>query len=330
MSDRMRPVPFSGLLERIAGELRNHGSIFGIDSSLFFEDRGRKKAKVFLQECSVPVGPAAGPHTQLAQNIIAAYLSGARFIELKTVQIMDRLEIEKPCIDARDEGYNVEWSTEFTLEKAADEYIKAWIILHILEGAMKGRIQEKPSFIFNASVGYNLEGIKQERMQTFINTISDASGDLFDDYIAEAESLLEDNIFEGTNWEGSALKAAKDLDRISDRIASSPSGGLVIYDYKKGSAFSSADLGDKSLQFYIYRFLAERELHRHVERAAFVTIADCRISDADLSLGDDGMLSVLDEAADGMRNGRWIAIPDDGRCGRCGFRTICRRRFSVQ
>ena len=120
------------------------------------------------------------------------------------------------------------------------------------------------------------------------------------------------------------------LEGKADRIASSPSGGLVIYDYKKGSTFSSADLGDKSLQFYISRFLAERELHRHVERAAFVTIADCRISDADLSLGDDGMLSVLDEAADGMRNGRWIAIPDDGRCGRCGFRTICRRRFSVQ
>ena len=221
MSDRMRPVPFSGLLERIAGELRNHGSIFGIDSSLFFEDRGRKKAKVFLQECSVPVGPAAGPHTQLAQNIIAAYLSGARFIELKTVQIMDRLEIEKPCIDARDEGYNVEWSTEFTLEKAADEYIKAWIILHILEGAMKGRIQEKPSFIFNASVGYNLEGIKQERMQTFINTISDASGDLFDDYIAEAESLLEDNIFEGTVFEESALRIRSELKRISPRISPS-------------------------------------------------------------------------------------------------------------
>ena len=107
MADTMRPVPFSGLLERIAGELRNHGSVFGIDSSLFYEDKGRKKAKVFSQECSVPLGPAAGPHTQLAQNIVAAYLEGARFIELKTVQIMDHLEIEKPCIDARDEGYNV-------------------------------------------------------------------------------------------------------------------------------------------------------------------------------------------------------------------------------
>lgn len=221
MSDKMRPVPFSGLLERIAGELRNHGSIFGIDSSLFFEDGGKKRVGVFSQSCTSPVGPAAGPHTQLAQNIIAAYLEGARFIELKTVQIMDHLEIDKPCIDARDEGYNVEWSTEFTLEKAADEYIKAWIILHILEGAIKGHIPETPSFIFNASVGYNLAGIKEDKMQRFIATMKDASGDLFSDYIAEAAAILEDNIFEGTMLEDSAMRAAKELDRISPNISPS-------------------------------------------------------------------------------------------------------------
>ena len=221
MSDRMRPVPFSGLLERIAGELRNHGSIFGIDSSLFYEDKGKKMIKVFGQKCTTPVGPAAGPHTQLAQNIIAAYLCGARFIELKTVQIMDHLEIEKPCIDARDEGYNVEWSTEFTLEKAADEYIKAWIVLHILEGLRKGHIPEKPSFIFNASVGYNLAGIKEEKMQRFIDTMKDASGDLFSSYIEEADAELSDGIFEGTAFEESAERIRKELDRISPRISPS-------------------------------------------------------------------------------------------------------------
>ncbi len=221
MADTMRPVPFSGLLERIAGELRNHGSVFGIDSSLFYEDKGRKKAKVFAQECSVPLGPAAGPHTQLAQNIVAAYLEGARFIELKTVQIMDHLEIEKPCIDARDEGYNVEWSTEFTLEKAADEYIKAWILLHIIEGAMKGRLPEKPSFIFNMSVGYDLRGIKEEKMQRFIATMEDAREGDFCDYIAEAAAIIEDGIFDGTPWEESALRVCKDLDRVSPRISPS-------------------------------------------------------------------------------------------------------------
>ncbi len=168
MADIMRPVPFQEMLERIAGELRNHGSVFGLDSSLFHSDQKKKKVKIFSSTASNPVGPAAGPHTQLAQNIVTAYLAGACFIELKTVQIMDRLEIEKPCIDARDEAYNVEWSTEFTLEKAFDEYLKAWFILNIIDGIRNGGIKEEPSFLFNMSVGYNLKGIKEDRMQEFI------------------------------------------------------------------------------------------------------------------------------------------------------------------
>ena len=64
-----------------------------------------------------PCGPAAGPHTQLAQNIIAAYLTGSRF-EVKTVQILDGedLPVSKPCI-AADECYNVEWSTNCAFPK---------------------------------------------------------------------------------------------------------------------------------------------------------------------------------------------------------------------
>ena len=220
MADIMRPVPFSELLSRIAGELRNHGSIFGIDSSLFYHDKGKKAIRVFSEEASTPVGPAAGPHTQLAQNIITAYLEGARFIELKTVQIMDHLEIAKPCIDARDECYNVEWSTEFTVEKAYDEYLKAWIILHILECLEKGNL-DKPSFIFNMSVGYDLKGIKEKKMQSYIDSMMDASGDKFDDYIAEASSLLGESLFEGTVWEGREKKAIKELGKISRNISPS-------------------------------------------------------------------------------------------------------------
>ena len=221
MADIMRPVPFQEMLERIAGELRNHGSVFGIDSSLFYSDRRKKKVRIFSGAATTPVGPAAGPHTQLAQNIVTSYLAGARFIELKTVQIMDRLEIAKPCIDARDEAYNVEWSTEFTLEKAYDEYLKAWFILHIIEGILTGGIKEEPSFLFNMSVGYDLKGIKEERMQAFIDNMISCSKPEFDEYLAIARAMLEDNLFEGTEWESGVLKAAKNIEDIPRRIASS-------------------------------------------------------------------------------------------------------------
>ena len=119
------------------------------------------------------------------------------------------------------------------------------------------------------------------------------------------------------------------LDGKADRIASMPEG-LVIYDYKKGRAFSKDKITDKSLQFYIYRLLVERELSMHVARASFVTLTDGKISDIDLSESDDYVLSVLDEAAEGMRKGSWTALPDEDKCGSCSFRMICRRRFTVQ
>ncbi|MGN1163774.1 MAG: putative selenate reductase subunit YgfK, partial [Candidatus Ornithospirochaeta sp.] len=199
-----------------------HDSIFSIDKAQFYKDDGKNKVKVFNQECSTPMGPAAGPHTQLSQNIVASYLVGARFIELKTVQIMDHLEIAKPCIDARDEGYNVEWSTEYTLEKAYDEYLKAWIVLHMIESAMEGKVIEKPSFIFNMSCGYNLEGIKEEKMQIFIDSMIDAGKKpLFDEYIQEAKAMLDDGLLEGSDWEDSTDKVRKTLDNISRNICPS-------------------------------------------------------------------------------------------------------------
>ncbi len=222
MADLMRPVPFSELLLRIAGEYRNHDSVFSISREQFYRDGRKHSVRVFSQKCSTPMGPAAGPHTQLCQNIIASYLVGARFIELKTVQIMDHLEIAKPCIDARDEGYNVEWSTEYTLEKAYDEYLKAWIALHMIESLMLDEVVEMPSFIFNMSCGYNLEGIKQEKMQIFIDSMIDASRKpLFDTYISEAHALLDDGLLDGTGLEDRAEKVRKTLGRISRNISPS-------------------------------------------------------------------------------------------------------------
>lgn len=222
MSDIMRPVPFEELLYRILGEYRNHHSIFGVNETEFYEDDLKAEIKVWEQNCSTPLGPAAGPHTQLTQNIITSYLVGARFIELKTVQVMDTLEIAKPCIDARDEGYNVEWSTEFTLPKAYDEYLKAWVILHMLDSLMCKKEWKKPSFIFNASVGYNLEGIKTEKMQTFINSLKDANlNPKFKEYTETAKAMLDEGLLKGTRYEGEEKKVKAALDKMSSELAKS-------------------------------------------------------------------------------------------------------------
>ncbi|MEW5291106.1 putative selenate reductase subunit YgfK [Erwinia papayae] len=174
MGDIMRPIPFDALLTRICAEYQENQSVFGIPEQAFYSRSPSRQIACFGRRCDTPLGPAAGPHTQLAQNIIVAWLTGGSFIELKTVQILDRLELDKPCIDASDEAWNTEWSTEFTLEKAHDEYLKAWMVLHLLEEILTpGRDDQSRSFIFNMSVGYDLKGIQQPRMQQFIDQMVD-------------------------------------------------------------------------------------------------------------------------------------------------------------
>ena len=110
----------------------------------------------------------------MAQNIVAAWLCGARYIELKTVQTLDVLDVPKPCIDMEDEGYNVEWSQELKVYQSFDEYLRAWILIHALHHKL-GFPGESPGIVFNLSVGYNLEGIHQPNMQWFLDQMHDSS-----------------------------------------------------------------------------------------------------------------------------------------------------------
>jgi len=175
MPDIMNPIPFQSLLKRIIEEEKNHKSIFGIKSVNFYKSNSKNLYPYLGRFLETPIGPAAGPHTQLAQNIICAYLTGGRFFELKTVQKIDELKIDRPCIDAEDEGYNVEWSQELKLEQSYDEYLKAWILLHFIKKYFGLSDNANSGFIFNMSVGYDLEGIKTERMNHFIEELKDAN-----------------------------------------------------------------------------------------------------------------------------------------------------------
>ena len=98
MSDKMIPVSFKDLLNRLITEYDKNSSIFGIHKDHIYKKKDSAEISIFGQNCAMPLGPAAGPHTQLAQNIIASYVTGARFIELKTVQILDTLEIDNPVL----------------------------------------------------------------------------------------------------------------------------------------------------------------------------------------------------------------------------------------
>ncbi|HVN49357.1 MAG TPA: glutamate synthase [Bacteroidota bacterium] len=175
------PISFSKLLKRCFYEYEKNDSIFDLPVRKFYCPR--TDVDLSVKSCghpaANPVGPAAGPHTQLAQNIVLSWLAGARIIELKTVQANDRLSLSRPCIDMATIGYNTEWSQELRLEESAREYVKASMIVEIL----KRWLVEKNVFaqganldtVIDVSVGYDLAGIQSPRMRQWLNTMQNAS-----------------------------------------------------------------------------------------------------------------------------------------------------------
>ena len=255
MSDRMTPIPFGHLLEWMSSEYRHSGTIFGIPSVKFFRPRSTHGYRIFDAPLDLPLGPGAGPHTQLAQNIVASYLAGGRFFELKTVQQLDRIAVTKPCIDAQDEGYNVEWSQELTLAESYDEYLKAWFALGFLGSALNLSPAANDGYLFNMSVGYTLDGIKSQAVDRFINDLRDASAHpLFNAYKSMLRDAVAKRTLSGLGIDGPAS------DRLRERVETiSP---LVSASVTLSTMHGCPPAEIESIVRYL---IAEKGLHTYVK-----------------------------------------------------------------
>lgn len=176
------PLPPSRILLRALRQREREGKVFDLPESKFYAGSGGIDLGVSFHgaRASTPVGPAAGPHTQLAPNILLAWLAGARILELKTVQVLDRLEIPRPCIDMETVGFNVEWSQELRVHESAHEYAKAKVLIAALRaaGIPEGLPEMEGETLFDVSVGYDLAGIRSAKMERFLRTMRDASAEI--------------------------------------------------------------------------------------------------------------------------------------------------------
>ena len=172
----LRPIPFLDLLRRMRREVAINNAVFDLPTRKWWIPDGELdySALHFRRRAATPVGPAAGPHTQLAQNIVLAWLAGSRIIELKTVQINDRLTIPRPCIHVPNVGFNVEWSQELLVEQSILEYAKAVYFIEILKHTRGfGVFETGDGFdtVYDISVGYDLEGIQSEKVTGFLEAL---------------------------------------------------------------------------------------------------------------------------------------------------------------
>ncbi len=179
----LTPMSLGDLLRRIEHEWSTRKKIFDLPTARFWKpDPDIDLGFDFLgRRCATPIGPAAGPHSQLAENIVLSWLGGSRLFELKTVQIIDDLVIQRPCIDMQTVGYNIEWSQELTVPQSLTEYAKASMLLEILRQwePIAEFVGPNPGpHVFDMSVGYDLAGISSDKVATFIRGMRNASAEI--------------------------------------------------------------------------------------------------------------------------------------------------------
>ncbi|MFN8094857.1 MAG: hypothetical protein U0599_22025 [Vicinamibacteria bacterium] len=179
----LAPAPFAHLLRRMLREAERERKVFDLPARRFW--RGSPdldlSVRVHGRRMANPVGPAAGPHGQMAQNVLLSWLAGGRFLELKTVQANDRLTIPRPCIDMETVGYNVEWSQELRLAESLREYAKGSMLVDVarangLLGRPDDPLRDEP--VFDLSVGYDLAGIRSPAVRGWIAAMKDARAEV--------------------------------------------------------------------------------------------------------------------------------------------------------
>jgi putative selenate reductase len=221
MSELFRSIAAEQLVAWLFSELEQRDAILGIPRKLFFvpQTSDNFQSSAFGHALKTPFGPAAGPHTQMAQNIVAAWLCGARYIELKTVQTLDELDVSKPCIDMQDEGYNVEWSQELKVYESFEEYLRAWVLIHALHRKLDFP-GDSPGVVFNMSLGYDLAGIRQPNVQWFLDQMADCSA-------------RKERIIESVARHYPQVRDVQIPDRISDNVTLSTMHGCPPEDIER-------------------------------------------------------------------------------------------------
>jgi hypothetical protein len=100
------PARFEAHVQRLFSEHAARGTLYDFPVRKICQPNPRFDTRVRFHGAiaATPVGPAAGPHTQLAQNLVLSWLGGARILELKTVQLNDAGVVSTVRLAAPDVG----------------------------------------------------------------------------------------------------------------------------------------------------------------------------------------------------------------------------------
>ncbi len=176
------PIEFGLVVARAFHEWQRRRAIFELPAAQFYRPRTGVdlSADVRGQRVANPLGPASGPHTQLAPNLVTAWLAGARVFELKTVQVPDRARVPRPSVDAGAFCLHADMAHELALEQSLREFVGASMLIdmlrmsRILDTAQSDDISTGAEPRFDLSLGGDLRSLQSSRLVGFVRACQDA------------------------------------------------------------------------------------------------------------------------------------------------------------
>ena len=179
---QLEPAAFADLVTRLYREPVVQNSVFGLPRAKWYQpaaDDPDLAVNTLGGTAGNPAGPAAGPHTQLAQNMLLAYVAGGRILELKTVQAERVARSLRPYINIGAVGLCANWGAGLYIRDALHQYVAGAMLIELfrrdpdIAGAFTDNLSG--AVICDVGVGYSLSGIRRDRVRGFLDSMRSAS-----------------------------------------------------------------------------------------------------------------------------------------------------------
>jgi len=165
-------------------EWERRRTLFDLPAAAFYRPRPGidLRSKVWGQPAANPLGPAPGPHTQMAANIVTAYLAGARVFEWKSIRVSPRASAGRPSLEVGDAARFLDSGQDLGLEDMRREFVGASMLIDllretgVLDRATGGDTFAAADCVFDLSLQGDRRGLENPRLVAFVRACQDARG----------------------------------------------------------------------------------------------------------------------------------------------------------
>lgn len=179
MTNLLRPLPMERLLEHVARELEMTSTAFSVSPGYRAVGSG---TDLPFGRLDLPLGTAPGPHGLLAQNLLCAYVAGARLISLAP------LGAAVPEMTVGSDGI-CRWKPRagaMSPRQAAAEAVKGSVLIQLL--CRELGLGDSRGFALTMALRADKAALEQPEIQEYLDVMNDASQTgLWRDCIAAAK-----------------------------------------------------------------------------------------------------------------------------------------------